>query len=483
LARQFSCREALSVAQRISSEPIGPPWATSELMFNVAPRAVLTGWMRAWAQGLLLCLTVACSERGGTSSTTTGGGTATAAGGADSVQGGGGPTPSGGSGGAPSGGAASSGSGGANSAGGNGGSAEAGASGGAVANGGAAGAAGNSSSPLAGCALSFPYKDDPNLGTWLGGDSAYSTLLDERTALWSFQDTFVGKHGQTARPGSAMIANTYAYVTCEGGAQRIQYFWRHEDGGVQAVMSDGAENQRFWPQQPILYGGYLFQAMTRVQNGADEIGTAFARVKNPQATPDNWQVEYYELASLSGLGKGTLIEGDYLYLFGNAGQAVVTRMKLSELLKPSIAPKNLLEYLATDGNWKPGLDTAQAKKLGFSANVGTSFRYLGQRKQWLVLFTNTAGWPAPNIAISTAPSLEGPWSKPVDVYQVPEMSEGKPEYDKDTVCYAAIEHQESNPAPETDLLFSYTCNSLVFEKQLANMGIYLPKIVRLALPK
>jgi len=114
--------------------------------------------------------------------------------------------------------------------------------------------------------------------------------------------------------------------------------------------------------------------------------------------------------------------------------------------------------------------------------VGTSFRYLSQAKQWLVLFTNTSGWPAPNISISTAPALEGPWSKPIDVYRVPEMTPGKPEYDQDTVCYAAIEHAESNPAPETDLLFSYTCNSLVFEKQLANMAIYLPKIVRMKLP-
>lgn len=351
---------------------------------------------------------------------------------------------------------------------------------------GASGAAGSGGSApkstLAECALSFPYQDEPALGTWLGGDSAYSTVLDEHTALWSFQDTFVGKHGQTGRPGSAMIANSYAYVSCKGGAYEIQYFWRHENNGAQAVMSDGVANQRFWPQQPILYGGYLFQAMTRVENGADEIGTALGRVKNPRDTPDTWQVEYYELAALSGLGKGTLMVGDYLYLFGNAGQAVLTRLKLSELVKPSIVPKDLLEYLAADGSWKPGLDTNAAKKLGFSANVGTSFRYLSDRKQWLVLFTNTAGWPAPTISISTAPALEGPWSKPVDAYTVPEMTPGKPEYDEDTVCYAAIEHPESNAAPETDLLFSYTCNSLVFEKQLANMGIYLPKLVRMKLP-
>lgn len=347
---------------------------------------------------------------------------------------------------------------------------------------GSGGSAAGATSTLPDCTLAFPYQDEPALGTWLGGDSAYSLVLDEHTALWSFQDTFVGKHGQTGRPGSAMIANSYAYVSCNAGVAKIQYFWRHEGGGAQAVMSDGAANQRFWPQQPFLYGGYLFQAMTRVQNGADEIGTALARVKNPRDTPDTWQVEYFDLATLSGLGKGTLIEGDYAYLFGNAGEAVIARLPLAELVKPNLMPSQLLEYLSKDNTWKQGLDTNDAKKLGFSANVGTSFRYLSQAKQWLVLFTNTSGWPAPNISISTAPALEGPWSKPIDVYRVPEMTPGKPEYDQDTVCYAAIEHAESNPAPETDLLFSYTCNSLVFEKQLANMAIYLPKIVRMKLP-
>lgn len=360
-------------------------------------------------------------------------------------------------------------------------------SGGTTGNGGSAvagsgGSGGAAPSTLPDCALSFPYQDEPARGTWLGGDSAYSLVLDEHTALWTFQDTFVGKNGQTERAGSTMIANSYAYVSCDAGVSKVQYFWRHEGGGAQAVLSDGVANQRFWPQQPFLYGGYLFQAMTRVQNGADEIGTALARVKNPRDTPDTWQVEYYDLATLSGLGKGTLVEGDYAYLFGNAGEAVITRLALAELTKPKLMPSQLLQYLAKDGTWKQGLDTNDAKKLGFSANVGTSFRYLSQAKKWLVLFTNTSGWPAPNISISTAPSLEGPWSQPVDVYRVPEMTAGKPEYDQDTVCYAAIEHVESNPAPETELLFSYTCNSLVFEKQLANMAIYLPKIVRMKLP-
>ncbi|HVY29501.1 MAG TPA: hypothetical protein VHB79_23240 [Polyangiaceae bacterium] len=431
---------------------------------------------------VLACLlALACSEAG---SSATGGGGAPGAGNAGASNGAGANETNGASGaGAAAGGAGSGGQptqvggiAGASTGG------DGGRGGSTLAGSGSGGSAGAATSTLPSCQLAFPYQDEPALGTWLGGDSAYSLVLDEHTALWSFQDTFVGKHGQSERAGSTLIANSYAYVSCDAGVAQIRYFWRHDGAGARAVMSDGVANQRFWPQQPFLYGGYLFQAMTRVQNGADEIGTTLARVKNPRATPDTWQVEYFDLAALSGLGKGTLIEGDYAYLFGNAGEAIITRLPLAELVKPSLMPSQLLQYLAQDDTWKQGLDTNDAKKLGFSANVGTSFRYLSQAKRWLVLFTNTSGWPAPNISISTSPALTGPWSKPSDVYRVPEMTPGKPEYDPDTVCYAAIEHAESNPAPETDLLFSYTCNSLVFEKQLANMTIYLPKIVQMKLP-
>jgi hypothetical protein len=348
--------------------------------------------------------------------------------------------------------------------------------------GGGSGGAASEASTLSACALAFPYRDEPTLGTWLGGDSAYSTPLSATVALWSFQDTFVGKHGQTGRQGASLIANSYAHVRCDNGVGSIHYFWKQAAGSPQAILSDGAPGQRFWPQQPIIYKGYLFQAMTRVQNAADEIGTALARVDNPQDAPDLWHAEYFELAKISGLGKGTIVVGNYAYLFGSAGQALVARLPLDELIKPSPVPTALLEYLANDGQWKPGLDTADAKKLGFAANVGTSFRYLETAGKWLVLFTSTDGWPNPNIAVSTAPDLSGPWSKPINVYRVPEMTAGSPEYEQDNVCYAAVEHNESNPEPDTDLLFSYTCNSFVFAKQLANMGIYLPKIIRMKNP-
>jgi hypothetical protein len=332
------------------------------------------------------------------------------------------------------------------------------------------------------CALTFPYQDEPGLGSWLGGDSAYSTMLTPNTALWSFQDTFVGKVGQKVRQGAALIANSLALVACDAGVPSIHYVWGSSASGPRAIFDDATPNERFWPQQPFLYQGTLFAAMTRVQGGATEVGTSLARVANPMDPPAQWKVESFDLAPLSGLGKGAIVVDEYVYLFGAVGDALVTRLPLAELVKPNMVPSALLQYLSNDGTWKAGLVTGDSKRLGFAANVGTSFRYLKASSRWLVLFTNTSGWPSADISVSTAPSLEGPWSQPTNVYRVPEMTPGAPEYDVDNVCYAAIEHVESNPDPEASLLFSYTCNSVVFAKQLANMGIYLPKIVKMKNP-
>jgi hypothetical protein len=43
-------------------------------------------------------------------------------------------------------------------------------------------------------------------------------------------------------------------------------------------------------------------------------------------------------------------------------------------------------------------------------------------------------------------------------------------------------HWHWNPNPETQLFFTYTCNSTVFAKQVANMSIYVPRVVTIKNP-
>jgi hypothetical protein len=335
------------------------------------------------------------------------------------------------------------------------------------------------------CTPQFPYQDDPNLGTWLGGDSAYSVSLSSTAAVWTFQDSFVGPQHQTARASVPIIGNTLAIAECHGGAFSLHYFWTRS--GPKAFFDDGnTQGSRFWTLQPWMHQGTLFAALTEVRNAAggfDELSTKLARVANPLDPPGSWHVEYLGLANIPGLGKGAVVEERYVYLYGPfQNDQIVARLPLDELVKPAADPPALLQYLSKAGDWKAGLSTADAKKMGLAANTGISLRHVPGLSQWVALFMNTSTWPSANVALSSAASLEGPWSKPTNVYSVEEMNPTAPGYDQDTICYAAIEHPEWNANPEGQLLFTYTCNSTVFAKQVANMSIYLPRVVSIKNP-
>jgi hypothetical protein len=351
--------------------------------------------------------------------------------------------------------------------------------------GGMAGMPGLDGGGMAACTPQFPYQDDPTLGTWLGADSAYSLALSPTATLWTFQDTFVGPQHQTGRANVPIIGNTLAIAECNGGAFSLRYAWTRT--GPKAFFDDGNTlGNRFWTLQPWMHQGMLFAGLTEVRNapgGFTELSTKLARVANPLDPPGSWRTEYFALAAIPGLGKGAVVHGPYVYLFGPfQNDQIVARLLLDDLVKPAVDPPALLQYLSIAGDWKAGLVTADAKKMGIAANTGISVRFAPGRSQWIALFMNTTGWPSANVAASSAPNLEGPWTRPVNVYSVQEMNPMAAGYDVDTICYAAIEHPVYNPDPDGQLLFTYTCNSAVFAKQIANMNIYLPRVVSIKNP-
>src|SRR5439155_14132400 len=93
-----------------------------------------------------------------------------------------------------------------------GGSVESGTDGDAAESGTGGGSAGTT-----GCEPRFPYQDEPDHGTWLGGDSAFSIALSPTLSLWTFQDTFVAGHGETTRANAHIVAGTVALASCTNG--------------------------------------------------------------------------------------------------------------------------------------------------------------------------------------------------------------------------------------------------------------------------
>ncbi len=362
-----------------------------------------------------------------------------------------------------------------------------GAGGGGEASGGSTGSAGSAPvDTLADCTLAFPYLEQSPRGFWLGADSNFSVALSPTHALMTFQDTFVGGSSAASRAGSAMVGNSVASITCDAGRYAVDYYWGGANKDHRAQFDEGRAGERLWIHRPWIHQGKLFLTATRVTSddqGFHELGIALARVSNPEDAPSRWNTEYFTLTDQRlTVGKGIFVADDFVYLFTpDGGDMLLARIAKARLLEPSISEASL-EYLKSDGSWAPGLVPSSAKRLGIPANTGLTVRYIEASGRWVALFTDTSGWPSASIAVSFAAALEGPWSKPVEVYSIPEMKQGSPEYDAETICYGSAEQVLFNPRPDTELLFTYTCNSLSFNKLVANMAIYVPRVVTRPMP-
>lgn len=144
-----------------------------------------------------------------------------------------------------------------------------------------------------------------------------------------------------------------------------------------------------------------------------------------------------------------------------------------------------MEYLANNREWKPGYFDSDAKKLDIHANYGLSVRYNFKLKKWMMVYidTNLDSRNLKNkISVRTSSSLTGPWSAPMDVFTIPEVTPGSPGYHQTHLCYQGFEHMAYNPAPDDQMAITYACNSFDLNYVASNMNIYFPRFFRIPIP-
>jgi hypothetical protein len=194
-----------------------------------------------------------------------------------------------------------------------------------------------------------------------------------------------------------------------------------------------------------------------------------------------------------------VVHAGWLYLFTFLQQPdassprVLARLPLSALAHAGPALPGALEYLSQDGRWKPGLDPADARVLMDDNATEMSVVWRADLKRWLATYShpNAQGQlglrgPSKRVFVRTAVSLEGPWSAPFALFEIPEFQHDP---DPAMACYAAKEHRQfSRPL---GIAFSYVCNLLtphgrdpqtVLMRLLHSMNLYRPRAVTLALP-
>ncbi len=355
----------------------------------------------------------------------------------------------------------------------------------------------------------FPYSEG-----WLGGDAAYSIPLGAGRSVWLFGDTFVGDPLQATRKGSTFIHNSIAISQCTAsGDWQIDYAWGHSDDGSARAFFDRNQSDGFWWLfDGFTHAGRLYIGLLNVEHGAPRgplnlpfhyTGMSLARVDNPTDPPEQWSIEVLPLTSdrRAFPGSSMVVDEPYVYLFAfidldaTRFPRMLSRIPLAALDVDEPRPDTAIEFLDRDGSWQAGFDPERARILMDDNASEMSVRYEPEIARWLAVYNypdvtdpSSEGPPSDDVYARTAESLEGPWSPPQSIFEIPELDVSAVGRDPNTFCYAAKAHPQF--AEPGEILLTYVCNLFtptgesdweVMERLLGEMRLYRPRAVSLPL--
>jgi Domain of unknown function (DUF4185) len=344
----------------------------------------------------------------------------------------------------------------------------------------------------ASCTPSFPLETNGGAFAWQGADAAYSIPLPDGRDVWIFGDTLYGSKRVVEGHDPRQVHNTLGISTCDAdGKWHLTYVVKRDaQGRATNYFTPSDPNHWYWALDGFVANGDLWVTLLCIRHAPKPSPWAFdfatcgsdlAQVSHLGADPQKWKVTIHTLVP-DGVkaypSATTVVDGEFAYLFAlyedGTRPLVATRIPLKGLSKPAAN----LQYLAADGEWKPGFEPAKAKAVMTPGTSELSIRYHPDLKQWLAVMIDPAGF-TDRIMLSTAPALTGPWSASRVIYHMPEMQAG-PQRDKNVFCYAGKEHPEFETG---DLLFTYVCNTMNVPDLVTQPDIYHPQVVRVPMPQ
>jgi hypothetical protein len=336
--------------------------------------------------------------------------------------------------------------------------------------------------------------NNTNLGTFLGGDAAYSVRMGSRT-LWFFGDSFLSfERTPRDRTKAQLIPNIVAISECDSksNAFDVAYHWKFSEGPGPLLFEPifkpvgSAAGLDYWPGQPWFSQRRLFVPLHLVKRtttgiGFEIVGMHVARVNNPQDVPALWDINYLPLFSEAGtnFGQGVVVGAGYVFLFnGTPSGTTLARISESALTADAGTIRRSLEYLKTDNRWERGYITNRAQIIPLRADSGLTIRWLEKRQEWVALFVDFSEHPAKHVSVSFADSLISEWSAPQPIFTLPLPTKQK----DDGNCYAAYSPRGFEGDLEEQIGFTYNCNR-AWDNLLSDMSVYFPQFRVRALPK
>jgi hypothetical protein len=338
------------------------------------------------------------------------------------------------------------------------------------------------------CTPSFPLQPGKAMG-WQGADAAYSIPLPDARDVWIFGDTLYGTQRVVEGHDPRQVHNTLGISTCDAnGNWHMNYVIKRDSKGqAESYFSPADPNHWYWALDGFFAKGDLWITLLCIRHASqpgpwamdfETCGSDLAQVSDLDRDPQHWKVTIRPLVP-DGVkaypSASTVVSNGYAYLFAlyesGSRPLLATRIPLNGLQ----SPRKNLQYLAEDGQWKPGFDPQKAKPVMEKGSSELSIRYHPDRKQWVAVLLNPGQVFSDQVILRTAPELTGPWTDGEVIYHIPEMQPG-PARDKNVFCYAGKEHPEFESP--TDLVFTYVCNTMNVPELVTHLDIYHPRVVR-----
>jgi hypothetical protein len=351
--------------------------------------------------------------------------------------------------------------------------------------------------------------------------------IDEgRLSLWLFGDTFV-EHPNTPNERSyPLVHNTIGISRCErGGLWSLDTFWHQDENGtpraffqpdpdanwVRAAARRTGGPPYYWLFDGFIAHDVLFVGLLRVAHSEPRgpfnlpfqlLGMDLARIENYRDPPEDWRVQLSTLSDDTEAfpGSAFVVTESHLHAFAffdhGDGRAprMLSRLDLDALVRWQPDLSNSLEYLGSEGRWRPGFEPDKAMIVMDDDSTEMSVHFDSFTSTWIAVYNDPGRThEAPNggtIQIRMAPALTGPWSKPRALAPIPETIPGGPySADENLFCYAGKAHPQFSSPDE--LVVTYVCNLFasdasdthsVLRRLRVSTDLYRPRAMTTAIP-
>jgi hypothetical protein len=317
---------------------------------------------------------------------------------------------------------------------------------------------------------------------WLGADAAYSISLGGERTLWLFGDTFVATSAANKRGESKMVRNSVAVQTgLDPTRASITFHWRTEGGRPASFFAEDGDAW-FWPMHGIRIDRALVVFLSRV-HAAPSSGLGFvadgwrlAVIDDADADPTTWQPRIVAPPP----GPAGIVAGPSVLLVDDRVVVLAVREPgdhagfLVRYRRDEVAAGRLdqAEWWAGD-RWLAADALSQPAMVMADAGPECSLHFDPSRKQFI--HVKSLGFGATTIAVSFAPSVQGPWSAPRSVFRPPESDQPS------AFVYAGKAHPELTTG-DGSLLVTYAANTFAgLAALIADTSLYFPRFVKLRL--